>query len=103
MEKWFVDFRDIGYKLVITALSMQKRKKEKLPEIFEVFPKFKEAVVEFIDSNLGDLSLDIAHAYMNKCLNVIMENDKLFQSDIKRENKSDDDNDGSTPIHVTKL
>eukprot|EP00957_Ditylum_brightwellii_P067131 5095264-Ditylum_brightwellii.AAC.1 len=49
-----------------------------MPEIFEVFPESKEAVVEFIDGNLGDI-------------------------DIKTENESDDINDGSTPIQVTKL
>eukprot|EP00957_Ditylum_brightwellii_P023531 1776051-Ditylum_brightwellii.AAC.1 len=69
-----------------------------MPEIFEVFPEFKGAVVEYIDGNIGDMSLDIAHDCMNKYLNVIMENDELFQSDTKTENKSDDDNDGSTPI-----
>eukprot|EP00957_Ditylum_brightwellii_P072592 5516324-Ditylum_brightwellii.AAC.1 len=68
VERWFVDFGD------------------------------SEAVVEVIDGNLGDIPLDIAHDYMNKCLNAIMENDELFQSDIKTENESDDDNDGSTPI-----
>ena len=74
-----------------------------MPEIFEVFPEFKEAVIEFIDSNLGDMSLDIAHDYMNKCINVIIENDEIFQTEIKMENESDDENDGSTARQVTKL
>ena len=103
VERWFVDFRDSGCRLVIPALSMQKRKEKKMPEIFEVFPEFKEAVIEFIDSNLGDMSLDIAHDYMNKCINVIIENDEIFQSEIKMENESDDENDGSIARQVTKL
>eukprot|EP00957_Ditylum_brightwellii_P200840 15309275-Ditylum_brightwellii.AAC.1 len=82
---------------------MQKRKGKKLPEIIEVFPEFKEAVVEFINGNLCDMSLDTAHDYMNKYLNVIMEKDELFQSEIKMENKSDNNNDASIAIQVGKL
>eukprot|EP00957_Ditylum_brightwellii_P169721 12918378-Ditylum_brightwellii.AAC.1 len=98
VERWFVDFRDSGCMLVIPALSNHKRNETKLPEIFEVFPEFKEAVVEFIDGNHCDMSFDIAHDYMNTCLNVITENDELFQNDIKMENKSDDENEGSTAV-----
>eukprot|EP00957_Ditylum_brightwellii_P015187 1143942-Ditylum_brightwellii.AAC.1 len=87
VERWFVDFRDSSCKLVIPSLSMHKRKGGKLPEIFEVFPEIKEAVVEFINGNLGDMTLDIAHDYMNKCLNVIVENDELFKVKSKQKTR----------------
>ena len=89
---WFFEYKQNGRLFIIPSVSLKNESPE--PPIFEVYPDFKDAFVEFLDKNIGDLKISTVHQYVNKCLKVIMEHDSIFL-DKYNENDSDSDSDGS--------
>ena len=61
---------------------MEKMKQNEDPPFLQVYPDLQEFRVDFIDNNLGEISVDILHAYLNKCIQVMIENDTLFAPTI---------------------
>eukprot|EP00957_Ditylum_brightwellii_P025336 1916681-Ditylum_brightwellii.AAC.1 len=53
-------------KFVVPDISMERLKANKFPDIFVVYTDFKDVIIDFIDNNIGDISVDIGHDYMNK-------------------------------------
>eukprot|EP00978_Attheya_sp_CCMP212_P034570 scaffold145334_cov42-Attheya_sp.AAC.1 len=54
----------------------------KLPPLLQVYPDLKNAIVEFADANIGDITVDVMHSYMNKCIGIVVENEALFRTRI---------------------
>eukprot|EP00957_Ditylum_brightwellii_P063627 4830029-Ditylum_brightwellii.AAC.1 len=54
------------------------KEKTRVPAVFTVYPDFKDACVEFIDNNLGNISKATVHMYTNTCLKVIIHHDIIF-------------------------
>ena len=73
---WFASFRDNGRKFIVPSVSLKD--KARVPAVFTVYPDFKDACMEFIDNNLGDISTATVHKYMNTCLKVIIDHDAIF-------------------------
>ena len=61
---------------------MENTKQNKASTFLQVYPELQEFLVDFIDNSLGGISVDIVHAYLNKCIHVIIENDALFAPTI---------------------
>jgi hypothetical protein len=59
-----------------------------------VYPDLKDAVVDFMDNNIGDFSVDTVHAYLNRCINIIIEHDDLFFVSSS-DDASNDENDNN--------
>eukprot|EP00978_Attheya_sp_CCMP212_P007745 scaffold18000_cov44-Attheya_sp.AAC.3 len=81
---WFVDFRQNGRRLVVPSVSMANNMKDhgKLPHLLHVYPDLKNVIVEFADANIGDITVDVMHSYMNKCIGIVVENEALFRTPI---------------------
>eukprot|EP00978_Attheya_sp_CCMP212_P024028 scaffold74802_cov56-Attheya_sp.AAC.1 len=83
IRNWFVDFRQNGRRLVVPSISMANNMKDvKLPPFLQVYPDLKNAIVEFADANIGDITVDVMHSYMNKCIGIVVENEALFRTPI---------------------
>ena len=52
---------------------MENMKQNKDPTFLQVYPEIEECLVDFIDNNIGEISVEIVHAYLNKCIQVIIE------------------------------
>eukprot|EP00957_Ditylum_brightwellii_P161207 12274276-Ditylum_brightwellii.AAC.1 len=87
--EWFIQFRSNGRGFVVPSVSIKNV--EKLPLIFSVYPDFKEACTNFIDNNIGSISVKTVNKFMNQCLKAIVEHDTMFMedddSDIKDESE----------------
>eukprot|EP00957_Ditylum_brightwellii_P115595 8816754-Ditylum_brightwellii.AAC.1 len=66
------------------------KEETKFPIIFSVYPDFKQACIELIDNNIGDISASIVHRYMNNCLKAIMSHDTIC---IHDDSDSEDEGD----------
>ena len=54
----------------------------KSPPFLQVYSELQECPVDFINNNIGEISADNVHVYLNKCIQVIIENDALFAPTI---------------------
>eukprot|EP00957_Ditylum_brightwellii_P184210 14030985-Ditylum_brightwellii.AAC.1 len=63
---WFASSQDYGRKFIVPSVSLKD--KSRVPAVFTVYPDFKDACMEFIDNNLGDINTATVHEYMNTCL-----------------------------------
>mmetsp|Transcript_24440 Transcript_24440/g.35490 ORF Transcript_24440/g.35490 Transcript_24440/m.35490 type:complete len:361 (+) Transcript_24440:629-1711(+) len=71
---WFLHYKRNGRKFIVPTVLMKDE--TKIPLIFSVYPDFKQACIEFIDNNIGDISVCTVHRFMNNCLKAIMSHDK---------------------------
>eukprot|EP00957_Ditylum_brightwellii_P093563 7124567-Ditylum_brightwellii.AAC.1 len=62
---------------------------EKLPLIFSVYPDFKEAFTNFIDKNIGNISVKAVNKFMNHCLKAIVKHDTMFVEDDDSDSKDE--------------
>ena len=63
LQKWFVNFRDNGNKLIVP--SMMNETSKQLPPFLERYPDLKDAIIEFAYNNIGVLFVDLLHEYLN--------------------------------------
>eukprot|EP00957_Ditylum_brightwellii_P020256 1528741-Ditylum_brightwellii.AAC.1 len=85
--EWFVLFRSNGRSFVV--LSVSTKNVEKLPLIFSVHPDFKEACTNFIDNNIGNISVKTVNKFMNQCLKAIVKHDTMFMEDDDSDSKDE--------------
>eukprot|EP00957_Ditylum_brightwellii_P177331 13507912-Ditylum_brightwellii.AAC.1 len=76
---WFLHYKRNGRKCIVQSVTMKDE--TKFPIIFSVYSDFKQACIEFIDDNIGDMSITIVHRYTNNCLKAIMNHDTIFIGD----------------------
>ena len=69
-------------------------RKEKIPELLQVYPDLKEAIVDFCDNNIGNFNLHTLHAYINKCIEIIMNFDSLFNGCDDHDSSDESSDDG---------
>ena len=63
-----------------------------------MYPDLKGTLVDSMDNNNGHFNVATVHAYINKCIRIIIEHNSLFseQTEIDNSsNSSDDENNGS--------
>eukprot|EP00957_Ditylum_brightwellii_P135376 10322504-Ditylum_brightwellii.AAC.1 len=87
MMDWFVQFRSNGRRFIVPSVSMKNV--EGLPLIFSMYPDFKKACREFMDNDIGNISISTVHMFMNQCLKVIVKHDTIFIEDNDSDSKDE--------------
>ena len=100
LRRWFVDFKHNEQKFVVPAIAHTSHKDNMVPPFLLVYPKLKDAIIDFADTNIGDISVELMHTFINKCIKIIVDNESIFVSKIERseDDKSDaeEDSDDNT-------
>ena len=87
-------------KFVVPAIAHTSHKDNMVHPFLLVYPELKDAIIDFADTNIGDISVELMHTFINKCIKIIVDNESIFVSKIERseDDKSDaeEDSDDNT-------
>lgn len=109
VRQCYIDFRQNGRRINVPSVSMANLKIEKLPPFLTTYLELKGAIIEFCDMNIGDLTIDGAHSYINQCSSKLVEYDFVFSNtttqadeDSDNECKFRSDNESVSDANLSK-
>ena len=95
LQKWFASFRK-HRKIIVPSVVIDSS--NRLPPFLQRYPDLADAINKFADNNIGELSIDLIHGYINKCIEIIVKHDNLFSEiitiDDSDEEESSDEKEG---------
>ena len=51
--------------------------------MLQLFPDLKDAICDFTNRNIGDITIPIIHEYINKCIVVLVDNEEMFRDNTE--------------------
>ena len=78
VQRWFSDFKQNGRKFIVPSLSMEMVECMDIPPLLQTYPDLKDAIIDFSNRNIGDISVNIMHEYINRCINILVEHENIY-------------------------
>lgn len=67
VRRWFTDFKNNDRKFIVPSVSMKSLKSMEIPPLLQIYPDLKDAITDFCNRNIGDITVTIMAEYINKC------------------------------------